>query len=141
MNSNHHDLLNTLRASGWRIELFERRQPLPAEIVDRYPWMPPDYRAFAEETKIACSADEKAWLLTALDFTGQSDSAFGWNEWERQSLEAAGDSGAAKRQVELFWRSHLPILRESPDRALVLMRSDWHSASRTPARRRHVRLP
>jgi hypothetical protein len=110
MNIEHRRVLEQLRSSGWRIEYFDERKALASDVVTRYPWMPSDYREFVEETKIAVSPDEKAWFLTALDFSGESDSAFAWNEWERQSLEAAEDDEALKRQTLGFWDSHLPVL-------------------------------
>lgn len=99
-----------LRIAGWRVERCARRQALPAELVRRYPWMPADYRDFVEETKLASSADEKAWFLTARDFAGEPGPPFAWNEWERQSIEAAEGDEELERRVVAFWDSHLPIL-------------------------------
>ena len=47
---------------------------------------------------------------TARDFSGESGLAFAWNEWERQSIEAAEGDEELERRVVAFWDSHLPIL-------------------------------
>lgn len=95
---------------GWHVELFQQRRQLPLPIVERYPWLPPDYLELIEEAKLISSPDEKAWFLTVADFSGESDSAFAWNEWERQSLEAADGDEAWKRRIVAYWNSHCPIL-------------------------------
>jgi hypothetical protein len=59
---------------------------------------------------MVCSPDEKAWLLTEADFAGTSGSAYAWNEWEQQSLEAAGSDEAWKATIVSFWDDHLSIL-------------------------------
>jgi hypothetical protein len=102
--------LEDLRKAGWRIELLPRRRSLPEPILRRYPWMPEDYRALAESCALVCSPDEKAWLLTEPDFAGTSASDYAWNEWEHQSLEAAGPDEAWKAKIVEFWDDHLPIL-------------------------------
>jgi hypothetical protein len=104
--------LQRLRAAGWRVERFsdDAQHPLPNEIIHRYPWMPPEFREFAEQTKIAMSADERAWLLTAHDFASESASAWTWNEWERQSLDAADGDVSWQQSIRTFWDDHLPIL-------------------------------
>ena len=112
MNPDVESQLGTLRAAGWRIERVAdgQRHSLSAEITRRYPWMPPEFREFVELTNAVVSADEKAWLLTAADFAGDSDAAFAWNEWERQSLEATDGDPALAERIRLFWDEHLPIL-------------------------------
>jgi hypothetical protein len=72
--------------------------------------MPAGYRNLVEETGAACSADDKAWLLTVADFLGISDSACVWNEWERQSLDAADSDEKWKGKIREFWDNHLPVL-------------------------------
>ncbi len=112
MNIDVESQLRTLRAARWRIERIAdgRRHSLPPEIVRRYPWMPPEFREFVEQTNAVVSADEKAWLLTAVDFAGESDAAFAWNEWERQSLDGTDGDATLAEHIRLFWDEHLPIL-------------------------------
>jgi Uma2 family endonuclease len=53
--------------------------------------------------------DETAWFLCENDFNGVSDSAYRWNEFETQSLEAAEGDELWKTQILDFWRYHFPI--------------------------------
>jgi len=81
-------VLEDLRRGGWHVQLLAQRQPLPDTVTRRYPWMPPGFRELAEQAKNVRGPDEKAWLLTVMDYSMASDSAYAWNEWERPSLEA-----------------------------------------------------
>jgi hypothetical protein len=110
MNREHADALDQLTHSGWSVERLDRRQPLPAEVTTRYPTLPADYQAFVEEVGLIANPDDTAWLVTTHVVAGQSDLAYAWNEWEVQSLDAAGDDIAWKHSVTRFWDRHLPVL-------------------------------
>jgi hypothetical protein len=96
-------------SSRWSVQMNGLPSRIPENVMSRYPWIPQDVIEFACEVKQAISADEKAWLLTAFDYTGESDSSFMWNEWELQSIEAAGEDEEWVRQIRRFWDDHLPI--------------------------------
>ena len=98
-----------LRQGGWRC--IENTVPIewPAAIVVRYPWIPRDISEAMAGLMEVVSPDQKCWLLTSREYAGDSDSVFAWNEWEQQSIEAAGDDLEWIRQIELFWDKHLPI--------------------------------
>ncbi|HEY1550146.1 MAG TPA: hypothetical protein VGG28_20100 [Kofleriaceae bacterium] len=100
--------LEALRACGWRVSLGPR-ESLPPEISSRYPWLPDEYREVAEHARVLCNAGETAWVLTAGEFAGTSESAYAWNESEQQSLDAADDENQ-RAAVQSFWNRHLPIL-------------------------------
>jgi hypothetical protein len=110
MDKTQAELLDRLGQMGWRVEKSPARRPLPGAIGKRYPWMPANYRALVEEMAIICGPDEKSWFLTEADFSGSAGSAYAWNEWERQSLDAAGSDKALKAAIVSFWDSHLSIL-------------------------------
>ena len=110
MNTQNMRTVDALRSSGWRVELLASPAPLPEALVERYPWVPAEFRDLAESVKCLCGPDDKAWVLTSADYAGTSDSAYAWNEWERQSLEAAGSDEDWSQRIEEFWDSHLPIL-------------------------------
>jgi len=74
------------------------------------PEEPPDYAAVIEHTRTICSPHDKAWLLTASDFVGTAETGHAWNEWERDSLEAAGGDQWWRRSIEAFGNDHLPVL-------------------------------
>jgi hypothetical protein len=71
--------------------------------------MPPEHRELVESLGLVSSADQKAWLVTGCIFSGDV-SAYAWNEWEQQSLEAAGADEGLARTIRAFWDRHLPIL-------------------------------
>ena len=102
-------LATLLRQSGWLISLRSSPRSLPPDLLARYPWFPATYRELAEATEAIVSSDEKAWLLTVSDYSGSADSAYAWNEWERQSLAAAEDDEDWKASITEFWDRHLPI--------------------------------
>lgn len=110
MNTPFSTVLAELAHSGWKVELLPHRRSLPDAVVRRYPWMPADYREVIEEANLITSPDDKAWLLTFADFSGTANCAYAWNEWERQSLEAAGDDQDWKSRIEQFWDRHFPIM-------------------------------
>jgi hypothetical protein len=111
MKSEFAESLEGLRRLGWRIERPLESRSLPREVLIRYPWFPTDYREFVEETKTLASPDDKAWLLTASDFSlNSSDTAYAWNEWELQSLAAANDDEEWCAKIREFWDAHLPVL-------------------------------
>ena len=110
MDPDYLGLLEKLRSLGWQVELLDRPQGLPEEVSGRYPWIPADYAQVIARAKTIVSPDETAWLLTAHDFSGTGARAYAWNEWERQSLEAAGDDSAWQDEIRTFWNRHFPVL-------------------------------
>ncbi|MFO0667235.1 MAG: hypothetical protein U0174_25000 [Polyangiaceae bacterium] len=83
---------------------------MPSAVSARYPWIPTGYEALVRETRAVVGPDEKAWLLTVCDYSEVTESAHAWNEWERQSLDAAHDDAAWSARIRAFWDSHFPIL-------------------------------
>jgi hypothetical protein len=110
MNEQIRDRLLALRQVGWKVALSTTRAPLPSLIVERYPWVPPEVLDAVAEIHDACSADDKAWILSASDYAGASGSAFAWNEWERVTLTAAGEDDPWKEEIRVFWDRHFPLL-------------------------------
>jgi hypothetical protein len=110
MNAEYRQALARLAALGWRVDSAPAPGPLPGAVASRYPWIPASHREFIQETRCAVSPEEKAWLLTAADFSMESETPYAWNEWERQSLDAAGSDEDWKQEIEAFWDDHCPIL-------------------------------
>jgi len=110
MTREYEATLDSLVQLGWSVERLSQRQTLPDEILKRYPGMPLDHREFVETTGIVASPSATAWLVTSCVFTGTSDLAYAWNEWEQQSLEAAEKDLALRTSIERFWDRHLPIV-------------------------------
>jgi hypothetical protein len=101
-------LIEKLVHRGWKLRELPQRRRIPVEVTNRYPWMPAEFRDFAEQVDVFSSGDDKTWLLTVTDF--DNGNAFAWNEWEKQSLEAAVDDVDWVRRIGSFWDEHLPVL-------------------------------
>lgn len=70
--------------------------------------LPPDYLDFLNSFGEFHNLEDTAWFLMYEDYLGTSESSFAWNEFEKQSLEAALDQEDEER-VKEFWGKHLPI--------------------------------
>ena len=109
MNPNLWTEFRKLHSKGWKCVENASRQDWPVVINTRYPWVPLDVRDAMVELEEVISPDETCWLLTSCEYTGDSESSFAWNEWELQSIEAAGDDSGWIEQIKSFWNQHLPI--------------------------------
>jgi hypothetical protein len=52
---------------------------------------------------------EDSWFLGLRDFDGRSDSAFSWDDFERQSLEAAEGDEDWQEEIRHHWDEVLPV--------------------------------
>jgi hypothetical protein len=104
------ELLDRLERVGWTAERLSQPEPLPEQILERYPDIPAEYREFAESAGFVVGPGETAWLVTSCVFAGTSKCAWAYNEWERQSLEAAGNDQALAKEIRAFWDRHLPVV-------------------------------
>ncbi|MEO7096560.1 MAG: hypothetical protein ABI175_25100 [Polyangiales bacterium] len=103
-------MITKLDGLGWKVERLPKRRALPDDVVARYPGIPKDYLKFIGSNGLVSSPDDKAWLVTGCVFSGSSNTAYAWNEWEKQSLEAAGKDKELAGSIREFWDRHLPIL-------------------------------
>lgn len=98
-----------LQKLGWTVEGLAPT-PLPSLVLARYPWIPSDVRSLLETYRTIANQDNTAWFLTGREFAGEAGSAYAWNEWERQSLEAAGGDAKWQQSIRAFWDAHIPIV-------------------------------
>ena len=70
--------------------------------------MPAEVAAFCCSFDLLVTADETAWFFSHLDYAARSGSAFAWNEFEVNDLEAAMTS-AQRAAVTKFWERHFPL--------------------------------
>jgi hypothetical protein len=110
MKQAYKGMLEELRRRNWKVRLRKKPTPLPDDITARYPWIPSHIREFMEETDAVESPDDKSWFLTSADFSGESQAAFSWNQWELDSLDAAEDDSELQAEIRSFWAEHFPIL-------------------------------
>lgn len=104
-------IIDELDRAGWSIS----RKTTPSlslnlAISARYPNIPEDYVMFLENVISCINPDQTAWFLVEDDYNGTSDSAFAWNEFENQSLEAAEDDTELIDNIKHFWDQHMPIM-------------------------------
>lgn len=109
MNKNYRSGIASLKTAGWTILEAGQQWRLPDRILSRYEWVPASVWEFVRSMDLVTSSHEKTWFLTGRDFCGESESAFTWDEWERQSLEAADTDNDWRDQILGFWDSHLPL--------------------------------
>ena len=104
------DFFQAAEAAGWHIRIRdEAALCLKNPVQERYPRLPEEYLTFLSWVARCTNPDETAWFLCEEDYNGQSDSAFQWNEWELQSLEAAQGDDEWKNSIRAFWNTHFPI--------------------------------
>lgn len=106
---NHNELISALHSAGWKYELSSQDVVVPSEVVERYSWLPPSVLNWAVRFHSISSEDDKSWFLTPLDYAGQSDCAYCWNEWEKMCLEEADGDDDWCREIAEFWDANFPI--------------------------------
>jgi hypothetical protein len=99
-----------LKSAGWCVEFSDVPTPFPGPILKRYGWLPYDIRELLETIKCAQNSENTAWFVTALECSGGTGSAFAWDEWEQQSLVAAGHDVGWKERIVTFWDCHFPVV-------------------------------
>jgi hypothetical protein len=103
-------MLQRLVAAKWEIVRTEgARATLPDILVARYPKLPSDYGRFLSSIETCVHPAENSWFLGLQDFEGRSDSAFSWDDLEKQSLEAAEGDEAWQEEIRSYWSEVLPI--------------------------------
>lgn len=75
----------------------ERANNAPEEFID-----------FMKLFDVCSNKTDDTWFLSYNDYNNQTYSAFPWNEFEQQSLDAA--EADQIDDVKQFWERHLPIL-------------------------------
>jgi hypothetical protein len=106
------EFLTALKKLNWLID--QNVQNLPRgydfnEIADgKFREAPNELRELVRSFTTCTNPQENIWLLSIVDYLGQSDSAFSWNEFERESLEVAGPNEITT--IKNFWSAHLPFI-------------------------------
>jgi hypothetical protein len=115
MSDPYRRVFDALVAAGWKVGERDPRNALaasalwPAELRARYPDVPSSLTEFLGRIDHCVNPSESAWFLTAADYAGTSDSAWAWNEWERQELETFAGDEKVSAEVREFWKAYLPF--------------------------------
>ena len=105
------DLIQSLRQHGWAVtERPSQQLRLPPEVAARHPKLPKSLATFLGGLSACEDATQTTWFLCEADYAGTGGAAFRWDEWERMSLDAAGDDLRLVAEVRAFWDAHLPFL-------------------------------
>jgi hypothetical protein len=104
-------MLQRLIAANWVVVRAPRgtEATLTGDIGARYKKLPSSYARFLASIEKCVRPSSDAWFLGLPDFTGDSDAAFSWNEFERQSLDAAQGDESWQREISNYWDEVLPI--------------------------------
>jgi hypothetical protein len=109
MNHECKTLLEKLSAKGWDVRLSAHPRAFPEDVKSRYYWIPAIVQEFFEGTEAVVAPDQKSWFLTSAQLYGVSGWAFSWNQWELDSLEAAGNDLRWQEEIRRFWDRHFPV--------------------------------
>lgn len=103
--------LNWAKENGWTVDESAEVQTLPAAAAERYSNLPASWYEFAEHLKNCADAGDTVWFLTMDSYFPKDENEWQYNEFERISLEAAGDDDETwTEQIQNFWNGHFPIV-------------------------------
>ncbi len=106
------NLLKTLLKNQWKINTYTN--PLLVfeneRINQNLERLPNSFLYFLSYVQSAVNLGDSAWFLCKDDYNEKSDAAFKWNEFEKESLEAAKEFDDLYFEIKKFWDSHLPIM-------------------------------
>jgi hypothetical protein len=115
MSDPYRRVFDALVAAGWTVRERAPEQALtetelwPAELRARYPNVPAPLTAFLGRIDQCENTSGTAWFLTAADYAGTGDSAWAWNEWEKQELETFAGDDEEMGRIREFWTEYLPF--------------------------------
>lgn len=102
--------LQVLRSLNWSIQTQGTQFDLPPVLRQRYDWVPDEIKSFVCSIFSASTCDDKTWFVSYVELNDESDSAFRWNQWELDSLEAAAGNRSWQSRISEFWDDHFPFL-------------------------------
>ena len=105
MNKN----INKLKIKGWSVKRATVKRHLPEELKARFQDLPKNVETALFELDECIAPDGMSWFLCGLDYIGQSNSLFTWNEFESEALSFTDGDEEWESQIKDFWDSHFPI--------------------------------
>lgn len=98
-------------SNGWKAAPADEKRGLPAEIVQRYAFIPSDWLEFVQCFDDIVNGEDNIWFLVPYNFADDSG-GFRWNEFEMISLEAALEDKDEEwaDEIRAFWDNHIPIV-------------------------------
>lgn len=102
------DFIIWAEAENWHLTRRTEACRLPDCITERYQ-VPSAWLDFIPHFSQCSNSTDTKWFLTFEDFI-EKDKAFQWNEFEQQSIEAAGTDSRLRAEITAYWVRHLPIV-------------------------------
>jgi hypothetical protein len=93
--------------NNWSIELADKQEVLPQEIINRYKNIPKEWLSFITGFHMIMNESEDMWFLTCDNFR---EGEWSYNEFEIISLESAFDDEDWAKDIKEFWDNILPIV-------------------------------
>ena len=110
MNDEFVQSVIALQGLGWVVQKRQQRARLPQECIERFPWLPSNVIDLVTGFDAIVAPSQQAWLITYPELSGESDSAFSWDQWEQDSLSVAAGDPVWQESIRSFWDEHFPIL-------------------------------
>lgn len=103
------EFLNGLRAQGWVLE-----NNITVVNVDnlanwKFEKADIEFKKFVNLFSSCHNQEDNIWFLSKNDYEGESDSAFSWDEFENQSIEATDDKDIIEA-IREFCKVNLPFM-------------------------------
>ncbi len=99
--------INWAKQKGWTIERAEETMELPEEVVERYKNIPKQWLEFIVRFADIVNSTDDMWFLTCENYL---DGGWSYNDFEKMSLDAAGDDEAWSEEIKAFWDNTFPII-------------------------------
>ena len=99
-----------LKDNNWKIEENDTKSDVYSNsVLSGYENLPTVFLVFLQKYKSVTSEDETCFFLGVDDYSGESDLAFKWNEFELMSLEAAEGDEDWTNDIKSWWKPKLPF--------------------------------
>lgn len=83
---------------------------LNAEALLKIEKAPSNFKKFICSFTSCANKQDTIWFLSYADYIDDEDIDFPWNEFEKQSLEAADEDEELMEEISLFWKKQIPFL-------------------------------
>lgn len=96
--------LEALKALQWNISTDKLPDNFCVEDIanGRMQYTPKEFQEFINLFSMCANREDTVWFLSAKDYQNTDESAFAWNEFEKQSLEYA-ENDNERNKVSEFW--------------------------------------
>ena len=105
-------LASWLKENKWSVVEHDQRigEDALKQVIPANQGVDGSYVEFLCSVKQCVNETETMWFNCYDEFSGISNIAFKWNEYELLSLESAQGDGGLEQSISEFWENHLPII-------------------------------